>query len=141
MKRRRRRGLTRARRRKVRIAECLGLYHGAWRGQRAWIELFVDNVVGACPAYLLRLPPFRELLVGNVLFHELGHHLHATQRPEHAETEAVAERWQEELLDRHVLRRWWAFLPGSYWAALAAIVYRATLAVRRSRGRLRRRGY
>ena len=140
MGRRRRRGLTRSRGRKVKIAECLGLYHRAWRGRRAWIELFVDNIAGRCSPSVLRLPPVRELFVGSVLFHELGHHLHATQRPEHTENEVVAERWQRQLLDRYVKPRLWAWLPVSFWVALAAEAYRAVRILRRSRGRLPRPG-
>jgi hypothetical protein len=40
-----RRSFTKARKRKVRIAEARGLYHPAWRSGPAWIEIFVDNTL------------------------------------------------------------------------------------------------
>lgn len=98
MSRRRRRRKTRSRGRKVPIVRCLGLYHQKWRGDPAWIELFVDNIVARLNRVALAPRTTRELLIGRVLFHELGHHLHATQRPEYREQEAVAERWEARLL-------------------------------------------
>ena len=124
MSRHRRRELTRWRRRKVKISDCLGLYHHASRGDRPWIELFVDNITGACPPALLRLPPMQDLLVGDVLFHELGHHIHFTQRPEHVHTESVAERLQGELLRRHVVWRVWLWLPVIVPVALVTLRHR-----------------
>jgi glucosamine 6-phosphate synthetase-like amidotransferase/phosphosugar isomerase protein len=43
LSRRLRRSVTKARKRKVKIVEAGGLYHAAWHGNRAWIEIFVDN--------------------------------------------------------------------------------------------------
>ena len=82
-----------------------GLYHGAWQGQEAWIELFVDQVLQGVPAWATRVPVVRSLLFGFVLFHEVGHHIHAVQRPEYREREDVADDWQRRLAQAYLKRR------------------------------------
>lgn len=133
MPRRRRRSKTRSRKRVVRVADCRGLYHHAWRGEPAWIELFVDTIVGRCYPPALRLGPTQEYLLGDVLFHELGHHLHATQQPEHTEREVIAERWQSRLVRRQIFRRYWYWLPVYLFVGLGALLEKA----RRKRHRRR----
>jgi hypothetical protein len=104
----RRKGWSWARGRKVRHAkDAAGLYHQAWKGERAWIEVFVDKALLGCPAWALRLAMVREVLLGGVLYHELGHHLHKVQRPEHREREAVADQWSRRLLREHMRQRHW----------------------------------
>ena len=78
------------RRRKHRI---LGRYNPPWRGRAAWIELFVD-VIEDSAGFRLRFFVKNEL--ARVLFHELGHHVHRTKRPEYEDPEAVADRYGEE---------------------------------------------
>ena len=112
---RERRRPTRARGRKVPITRCLGLYHRSRRGQQAWVELFADAIVGRLPRLLLRIRLFREAEVASVLFHELGHHIHATQAPEHREPEDVAESWRRKLSRPYFRRRYW------YWRPLAVV--------------------
>ncbi len=99
----RKRARSRARGRKVYHAkEAAGLYHQEWRGQQAWIEVFVDRAYQNVPKAVLRLALARRNLLGLVLYHELGHHLHQTQRPEHREREAVADDWGRRLLRAHL---------------------------------------
>lgn len=104
LNRTRRRGITRVRGRKVRLARCGGLYHRAHRGDRAWIEIFADEVVGWWPRWLRGPAALRELIVGQVLYHEIGHHIHATQSPEFRDREDVAGDWQKRL-QRDAMRR------------------------------------
>jgi hypothetical protein len=92
--RERRRAKTKARGRKIAIREAHGLYHREWFGRPASIELFVDAMLEGFPRFVFRWPTLRDLILSRVLFHELGHHLHATQSPEHDEPESVAERWR-----------------------------------------------
>src|SRR5271154_5529478 len=81
--RRLRRAVTKARKRKVKIVEARGLYHREWRGDPAWIEIFVDNALERCEKrWWSRLGFLREAEIGDVLFHEIGHHIHFTARPE-----------------------------------------------------------
>jgi hypothetical protein len=100
----RKRGRSWSRGRKVKHSEVAGLYHAAWQGQPACIELFVDQIFDGPPRWLLRWRLVRNLLLADVLFHELGHHIHEVERPEHREREAVAEDWSRRL-SRHYLRR------------------------------------
>jgi hypothetical protein len=83
--------------RKILIQDAGGLYHRKWQNQSAWIEIFVDNLCKDWPRWAGRLPSLQDIFVGEILFHELGHHIHATQSPEHKEREGVAEEWRTEL--------------------------------------------
>lgn len=98
LSRTRRRSVTKSRRRKVRMVQARGLYHPAWQGRSAWVEIFVDNVLrGWEKGFWLRIPLIREGKVGDVLFHEIGHHIHFTARPEYREREDVADVWKVRL--------------------------------------------
>ena len=101
----RRRQWTRRLGRKVRHSDAAGLYHRSWKGQRAWIELFVDQVIAGLPAVLLTIGIVRSMLFGKVLFHEIGHHIHEVMRPEHREREHVADEWASRLGRAHIRRR------------------------------------
>jgi hypothetical protein len=93
-----RRSVTKSRRRKVRFDEAAGLYHPAFNGRPAWIEIFVDNTLrGWERGWWLRIPLIREGKLADVLFHEIGHHIHFTCRPEYREKEDVADVWQVRL--------------------------------------------
>jgi len=93
----RRRGKTRSRRRVVPISRCLGLYHPRSRGSEPWIEVFVDRVDARLGGFARRLSLFRELSFARTLYHEVGHHIHTTQVPEHREREDVADSWRDRL--------------------------------------------
>ena len=49
----------------------------------AFVCLHVDNILKSCPvpALLLRLPFVRYVVFADVLYHEIGHHIHKTCRP------------------------------------------------------------
>ena len=75
-----RRSVTKARKRKYRIVECRGLYHQAWHGKPAWIEIFVDNTLKHWEKGLwLKVPFIREgrlsevTLVQDSIFCELSY--------------------------------------------------------------------
>jgi hypothetical protein len=95
------------RKHKVAIRKSFGLYHQRWQGQPAWIEIFVDNIIRDWPSWLLMVPFFRDLFFGEVLFHEIGHHIHYTQAPEHREREDVAEKWGKQLGHYFFKRKYW----------------------------------
>lgn len=93
-----RRSVTKSRKRKVKVAEAAGLYHQAWQGNRAWIEIFVDNMMRALEAsWWLKIAYVRESVLAGVLFHEIGHHIHATAHPEYRDKEDVADSWKLKL--------------------------------------------
>jgi hypothetical protein len=94
----RRKSGTKSRRRTVRVAQTLGLYHHAHQGEGAWIEIFVDRVLARWEkGFWLKVPLIRDLLLAPVLFHEIGHHIHANFRPEFREREDVADNWKVKL--------------------------------------------
>ena len=77
-------------------SRVLGLYHGAHRGKLPWIEIYVDKIAGRHRGHLW-IPFLMESVFGDVLLHEIGHHIHATTAPEHSDKEDVAERWRKKL--------------------------------------------
>lgn len=77
-----RRHKTRARGKKVPLAESLGSYQQAWKGQPPGIRVLVDNALGDIPRWALRLPVVPTVCLAMVLYHEVGHHIHATSQPE-----------------------------------------------------------
>jgi len=94
--RRHRLGKVTSRKRRVPQSRVFGRYHHAHHGNPAWIELFVDNL--CVPVSLHPMIPFiRTAIFGHVLFHEIGHHIDATVRPEFREKEDIADSWSKRL--------------------------------------------
>jgi hypothetical protein len=114
-----RRGKIRSRGRKVAMAQVLGLYHHAWQGKKPWIEIRVEKILAAYSGFSFRIPLIRNIFLGNVLYHELGHHIHNYVRPEYREKEDVAEYWRGKLMTN--------FLRKQYWYALWLLVPLAKL--------------
>jgi hypothetical protein len=100
-----RRGKTWSRSKKVRMSKCLGFYCGDH------IQLLVDNLLGSYPTWALRWPMFRSVLIGQVLYHEIGHHIHATQIPVYKEREDVADQWSKYLLKLFMRQHYWYMMP------------------------------
>ena len=69
----------------------VGGQHFAWLGERLVVA---DRAV-------------KESKVGDVLFHELGHHIHFTHRPHRREKEDVADVWKVRLQKRYTNNRFW----------------------------------
>ena len=49
--------------------------------------------------------------MSETLFHELGHHIHRTQRPEYEGRENIAEKWSKKLSGKFIRERYWYLLP------------------------------
>ncbi|MGC2620608.1 MAG: hypothetical protein WA414_16295 [Acidobacteriaceae bacterium] len=95
-----------SRTRTVSFATARGAYHPASRGNLAWIEIFVDNALrGWEQGWWLRVPFIREHRLSDVLFHEIGHHVHFAVRPEHCEKEDVADVWKVRLQRNYTRQR------------------------------------
>ena len=110
---------------KFRSDEILGLYHPSRGNGDAWIELFVDNILGGQSRWLVKLPMIREGMLAKTLFHELGHHIHSTRRPEHRDREDVADRWILRLSRLHAGRKY------RYLRPAARLVVKVRRAMRR----------
>lgn len=88
-----------------------GRYHHRSRNSLPYIELRVDKIVAALKGTPLRIPFLRDVSFGHVLFHELGHHIHDTIRPEYSEQEDVADTWAGKLNANFVRKTYWYGLP------------------------------
>jgi hypothetical protein len=110
---RRRKTKVKSRKRKVGLTVANGLYHPAFRGRPAWIEIFVDNALrDSEKRWWFRLPYIRDWGLSDVLFHEIGHHVHYAVRPEHREKEDVADIWKVRLQDNYNRQRYrWLSVP------------------------------
>jgi len=107
-------GMTFARDRRARRnrkRQSLGRYYVARRGEPAYIELIVDEIVKDVPAPFDRFQLPRDLTVGRVLFHEVGHHLHLTSRGVGRSNESSAELWKDRLSRMHIQRRYGYLRP------------------------------
>lgn len=102
-----------SRKRRIKQWGCLGLYHhGNRNGQAPWIEIFVDHIAAqAHESWINLLPIARYSMIGMVLYHEVGHHVHRTKRPEFREPEDVADQWSKTLLRQFLRRRYWYVRP------------------------------
>jgi hypothetical protein len=86
------------------VRRVAGLYHQAWQGEKAWVEIFVDRILNSASkqGWMFKMPVVRDLFLSRVLFHEIGHHIHATVRPEFREKECVAEGWESRLQKNYI---------------------------------------
>jgi len=88
------------------MAKARGLYHPEWHNNQAWIEIFVDNtLIGWETGWSLKFSFLREGKIADVFFHEIGHHIHFTTRPEYREKEDVADIWKVRLEKSYLRRR------------------------------------
>lgn len=53
----------------------------------------------------------RDVCFGRVLFHEIGHHIHATMRPEYGDEEDVADIWVKKLAITFMRKKYWFLMP------------------------------
>ena len=96
---------------KYRRKECGGFYHQRQKGEPAWIEIVVDNVIADTPAMAMRVPLIRETLFAGTLFHEIGHHLDTTIGAPAPSGEAAAEAWNKRLFAHYLLKHYWYAVP------------------------------
>jgi hypothetical protein len=98
-----------SRKRKYDKSRVLGRYRPRSRTCLPYIELRVDKLVAAFKAVPLpfRVPFMRDVIFGHVLFHEVGHHIHHTIRPEHNEKEDVADNWAGKLNANFIRKTYW----------------------------------
>ena len=107
-----RRHKLRSRGRLVGMQRVLGSYHQSWKGNPAWIDMFVDLIVDQYIfTSMFYLPILPYIPFANVLYHEIGHHIHKTSRPEFNEREDVADNWRDKLEGRFLRNRYWYLSP------------------------------
>ncbi len=112
LSRRDRIGRTWSRKRKYDKSRILGRYH--YNNGAPWIEIRVDRTIeqwkGRSSKWLW-IPAVRYFCIGEVFYHELGHHIHRVARPEFREREDVADNWGTKLSVNFVRKRYWYLLP------------------------------
>jgi hypothetical protein len=110
LNRKNRRKKTKSRKRKVALNNCAGWYVEKWNNQPARIELLVDKIFYDYPSWALKIGFVSDIVLSRAFFHELGHHIHKTQAPEHEEREDVAEKWKKRLSRKFFWKRYWHFM-------------------------------
>jgi len=92
-----------------------GLYHHRTFASPAWIEIFVDQIRDYEFGFFRRMPFFRDMLFCEILYHEIGHHIHTVIHPEHSrDHEDIADEWQKRLWRHYARRKYWYLLP-PFW--------------------------
>jgi hypothetical protein len=86
--------------------------------------LLVDKIFLGCPKYFLHVPYFRTYLMAEVLYHEIGHHIHRTKKRDHRDKEFVADEWGDKLLQSFMKERYWyiPFVAAPFMPLLAPFV-------------------
>ena len=107
LNRKNRRQKTISRKRKVALNNCAGWYVEKWNNQPARIELLIDKIFFDYPTWALKIGFISDIALSRTFFHELGHHIHKTQVPEHEEREDVADKWKSRLSRRYFWKRYW----------------------------------
>jgi len=97
--------------RKRRFAKALGAYSHATKFSPATIRLMVDNIAENAHTWTLRTPVLRHLIVAIVLYHEIGHHIHAAHLRVYEGKENVAEDWSRKLLGEFRRKHFWYLAP------------------------------
>jgi hypothetical protein len=99
---------------KYSLAEARGAYYRPTRSSPAYVLLLIDNILSPWPSWILRVPYFRYMTLAEVLYHEIGHHIHALHQPVHDGKENVAEDWQRKLNRVFHRKRFWYLRPLIY---------------------------
>lgn len=91
-----------------RAADCRGLYTGGN------IYLVMDRLLRHYPESLLLIPIIKTLAIGEILYHEVGHHIHKLEQPGYRDKhEEVADEWRDELLAIFFKKRYWYLRPAA----------------------------
>jgi hypothetical protein len=102
---------TRGRGQRTTLGESLGYYSEAWKGEPAHITILVDNFEKQWGRSWLRLGLIRDFAFSNLLFHELGHHIHRVHRPKYEGPENIADKWSKKLSGKFMRDRYWYLFP------------------------------
>ncbi len=111
-----RRSKTKSRKRSMPLTEALGLYRRRWNEQPAMIVIHVERLEHYRRGFgfVGKLPAVCAFLYASTLYHEIGHHIHSTRKPEYREREDVADQWQRTLLRDFARKRYWYLIPLFY---------------------------
>lgn len=91
--------------------DCLGFYHPAYPHGAAWIELNIDRILRDLPPILVRRSFVQDLMVGETLFHEIGHHIEYSNHAANRASEKKADDWRRHFKKLHIRRHYWWLRP------------------------------
>jgi len=100
-----------------RLADALAYYQRASMQNPARISVFVDSICDAWTPFVLRLPIAGYCVLAEILHHEIGHHIHATMKPELGDPETIAEKWKRKLTNKFIYGHYWYLMPFLFIAA------------------------
>jgi hypothetical protein len=96
------RGKVTSEKQRFRLAECQGLY------RKGHIFLVIDRIFSQYPEPFLLVSPFKTFVIGEVLYHEIGHHIHRLEEPGYrSDKEMVADEWRDKLMQLFLRKRYW----------------------------------
>jgi len=98
----------------IRLADALDWSNRATRTTSASVFLLVDNIRRSEQSGMQGIPILRYEALGTVLFHEIGHHIHAVHKPVFKQREDVAENWSKKLFVRFIRKRYGYLVPFLY---------------------------
>ena len=98
-------------RQRVTLGEALGYYNEEWKGEPARITILMDNVEKRMGRNWLRWSIVRDIELSEVLFHELGHHIHRIHKPVYENKEDVADKWSQKFYSKFFRHRYWYLIP------------------------------
>ena len=110
LSRKERRRSTRSQHHKVMLSERRGYYQPASHDSEAAIQLRADLIIPrkwAESPNCLADPLLYRLVFALVLYHEIGHHIHFTNKPEKGEIERIANKHMYQLVRRMLFKRWY----------------------------------
>jgi hypothetical protein len=100
-----------SRKRKVSMSRVRGTYTAATRSESAYITLYADKITDGHTGWFIKIPLVRHLILSEVLYHEIGHHIDDQHRPEYREKEDIADDWERKLGVTFFRRRYWYLIP------------------------------
>ena len=103
-----------SRNRKIRLGDALGYYSAATRSSQATVVLHVDRILKGMRPWELRTVLLCYEPLATVLYHEIGHHIHAEHKPVYEGKENVAEDWNRKLSGRFYFQHYWYLKPLFY---------------------------
>jgi hypothetical protein len=87
---------------RIRPSDCRGLY-GVGH-----IRLIMDRIFDPYPEIFLLVPVIKTYAIGEILYHEIGHHIHQMEEPGFRDRkEEVADEWGDKLMRIFLRRRYW----------------------------------
>lgn len=87
---------------RLRAADLRGFYG------KGYIFLVMDQILRHYPDSFLLVPMIKRLAIGEILYHEIGHHIHRLEQPGYRDNrEEFADKWSDDLLLAFFEKRYW----------------------------------